>query len=318
MSRRRRKAVEDEHHRAAEAQGGSDPFTQLESWAAEGQTSLVECWAARTTVRRRHEALCHAATYGCAELLRFFPGLVLRNARTIQVLAVQHGQLNVLDTILDMGASPSLDALHAAVFENHIACTLRLLHVWKDTALIWASYYGRLAIVDMLLSRQADLRAADDAPLCAAACRGQVSVLRRLLELGANACAQHNKALRAAIELHDAAMAHLLLDYGADVHVNGDWALKNIWSHKAPDVNLVACLLWHGADLRVVARYPDKPALHSMLEEWNAMDAVKMVADALEETSRDDAESADDARVLRNITLQWLRRAFYETWIKHL
>lgn len=119
--------------------------------------------------------------------------------------------------------------------------------VWGQTALHQAAADGLIEAASLLLDYGADVNAKDgtgDTPLDAAIWKGNIDMVRLLVERGAE------WSLPVAAWLGDVAKVGELLEGGADVNTQGVFGLSAL--HRAAQighVKLVELLLEHGADV---------------------------------------------------------------------
>lgn len=108
-----------------------------------------------------------------------------------------------------------------------------------ESALMWASGEGHVSVVRALLEIGANPRAVNDTPLKSAARRGHTEVVRALIEAGANVQASRNHALRFAAENGHADVVRLLLESGANIHARDDAPLRAARWYGHEDVVLI-------------------------------------------------------------------------------
>ncbi|KAJ3085153.1 hypothetical protein HK102_000272, partial [Quaeritorhiza haematococci] len=120
-----------------------------------------------------------------------------------------------------------------------------------DFALIAAVQRGQLELVRFLLEHQADIHLMDDYPLRESITKGRLTVADLLIDHGANIRANGDEAFRLAVVkgFHD--LVKRLLTLGADIHAHNDEALISAVGNG--DVELVKILVANGADLQANA-----------------------------------------------------------------
>src|SRR3990172_8474336 len=95
-----------------------------------------------------------------------------------------------------------------------------------DMQLIRAAEKGYLSLVKEVLDRGADIHAENDQALRWAAEKGYLDVVKLLLDRGADIHAENDYALRLAAEYGQLDVVKLLLDRGANIHAGDDIALQ--------------------------------------------------------------------------------------------
>jgi ankyrin repeat protein len=173
-------------------------------------------------------------------LLREQPGLArARDAAGVSaiLLALYHRHREVADALAE--AAPALDVFEAAALGTVdrlraiLAAEAGGVHAWSPdgfTPLALACFFRREEAARLLMEAGADVRAAARnpmrvTPLHAAAAARSVSIVRLLLERGAEADARQQMgytALHAAAQHGDVDMAELLLAHGADPALRSD------------------------------------------------------------------------------------------------
>jgi ankyrin repeat protein len=120
------------------------------------------------------------------------------------------------------------DALQAASENGHLAVVRFFVedcgadvHAWNEYALRWASFYGRLEVVQYLVEKGADVHAENEDALRYASLYGHLEVVQFLVEKGADVHAQGESgdALGLASGNGQLAVVKYLVETGkADVH----------------------------------------------------------------------------------------------------
>jgi ankyrin repeat protein len=189
-------------------------------------------------------------------------------------LLVQHGA--------DVHASDDLVLRRASVLDRADLVQFLLqhgadVHADDDGALRLTSIVGHVDVVRLLLQHGADVHAHDDEALRTASLCGRAGTVALLLQNGANVHAKDGEALISASgnakgpgpdqmllmsqevssdlpfppvsKQETAEVLQLLLQHGADVHADGDYALRLASANGHVDV--VRLLIQHGADANV-------------------------------------------------------------------
>jgi ankyrin repeat protein len=140
------------------------------------------------------------------------------------------------------------------------------------TPLFYAASAGQINVVDLLISKGADVNAKDirggETPLFYAAKAGQKNVVELLIDKGADVNArgsQHSGALESAAWLGRSDVAELLIAKGADVNAKDDW--DYIPLHAAAGsglVEIVKLLIAKGSDVNAKNEWGETP-LHSAI-----------------------------------------------------
>ncbi len=160
-----------------------------------------------------------------------------QNRLPLVLTAQYQNKQEIVDTLVNAGAKLSI--FEAAAIGRLDIVQKELEEYPEDvdengrdgfTPLQLACYFGREEIVTYLLAQGADINAIAENPTLiqavhAAAANGNLNILRHLLERGANANAQQQNRLtplHTAADSNHAAMAQLLLKYGADPTLAND------------------------------------------------------------------------------------------------
>ncbi|EEP81496.1 predicted protein [Uncinocarpus reesii 1704] len=195
-------------------------------------------------------------------------------------LAARHGNLEIVELLLNAGAVPDSTALSQAVFSGSIATVTALLLKGADpnnlaavnscgtyrtqwTPLQEAARIGNIDLIRLLLTCEADVNAPASweggrTALQAAAEHGSLQVVEELIEAGANinasaASTDGVTALEAAVRKNDSKLTRFLLDHGATLAIadeTPEMGILNIvtktWSI---DEYLAEMLIKAGADV---------------------------------------------------------------------
>lgn len=123
------------------------------------------------------------------------------------------------------------------------------VHIYDDYALRRSAERGRLDLVLKLLEYGADLHALNDYALRHSAKNGHADIVAALLERGANINPSTGvtSALKYSAWYNRPSMVTKLLEFGADVHVEDDAALRVSYEHR--NLNVMTILLEHGANI---------------------------------------------------------------------
>ncbi|BCS82725.1 ankyrin repeat protein [Cotonvirus japonicus] len=98
------------------------------------------------------------------------------------------------------------------------------LRVADDKALRWASEKGHLSIVKFLIDNGADIHVLDNEPVRLAAEHGHIEIVEFLVNLGANVKADNNYAIRFASERGHLSVVDFLIKHGANVKADNNYA----------------------------------------------------------------------------------------------
>lgn len=96
----------------------------------------------------------------------------------------------------------------------------------KNEALFWFSRRGNLEVLKYLVENGADIHAAKDSALSSAAFNGHLEIVKYLVEHGADIHSEHNRALRWAAERGYLEIVNYLVEHGANIHAKNDYALR--------------------------------------------------------------------------------------------
>lgn len=127
------------------------------------------------------------------------------------------------------------------------ACQFLLKRGHPPTGLIKAAKQGRLSIIKLLLNSGADIHISDDMALRWACFYGHLDCVSLLLDHGADVHAANDDALFMASQRGHVDIIKILLDYGADVNANNTNALAQA-SYQG-HIGVVRLLLERGADV---------------------------------------------------------------------
>jgi ankyrin repeat protein len=127
-----------------------------------------------------------------------------------------------------------------------------------------AAIDGNASIVKLLLDHGADPRANEDQALIGAARRGRTAVVKLLLDSGPETYVYSKQVLGPAAGLGHTETVRVLLDYGADLHVDNDWPLR--WATIEGHKSTVELLLERGANADAVDKGELEKLLKSPLE----------------------------------------------------
>lgn len=168
------------------------------------------------------------------------------------------------------------DTLVGAAQGNDVAAVRAAIELGADTtmpapdgttALHWAVYHDKLALVEELLAAGADANAANDygsTPLGEAAVVGNATVIERLLDAGAEidaSGADGQTPLMVLARSNHVDAARLLIERGADVNATESWRKQTalMWAAAQRQPALVELLIEHGADVDARSAVNDWP-----------------------------------------------------------
>jgi ankyrin repeat protein len=161
------------------------------------------------------------------------------------------------------------------------------IHANNESALIWASMYGHISVVECLIKYgaaegwshlgDADIHAKDDLAICVASENGHLNIVKCLISHGANINTRNDYSFRYAsgcghLDIVECLISHgidinardghaisyaseygyldvveLLIKNGADVHADNEYALQ--CASKNGHLAVVEYLMKHGADI---------------------------------------------------------------------
>ena len=126
----------------------------------------------------------------------------------------------------------------------------------NDLSLQFAAKNGNCDLVELLIIRGADVNANNGEPLGISSENGFDTIVKLLLENGANVHAANNRALRAAALHGHSVIVKMLLEKGADANAGSTWnppAFIN--GIICGDESTVKCLVEYGADIHIEGDY---------------------------------------------------------------
>jgi ankyrin repeat protein len=166
--------------------------------------------------------------------------------------AIKGGRIDILKALLDHGINVNARWEPAPIWRER---------GWVETALQVACATGRTDIVELLISRGAEINCEPDgygSPLHAASCNGHLDVVQLLLDHHANCNAGgdcFSTPLHVASFTGDVRLVRLLIERGEEIDINA----KNFHlgtplciASEAGDKNIVELLLSSGADANVL------------------------------------------------------------------
>ena len=109
------------------------------------------------------------------------------------------------------------------------------LHASHDMALAQASR-GCLSLVKLLVEKGADVRSAGDRPLRTAASHGQLSIVKYLHEKGADLNVANGEALMFAARHGHPSVVHYLVENGVTINSVEDWPYRSAVNNNHEDV----------------------------------------------------------------------------------
>lgn len=222
-----------------------------------GRVTLVKFMldGGSATQALRDDALLSAVRWDRVKVVKVLLELGAdRHASRALVYAVDIGQSAIVKLFVEKGIAtqPSLgDSLLFATCRNHVDVAEVLLEGgadFNDTVVLLATLKGCTTVLNLMLEREAvqELR---DRALLSASLKGDLAVVKVLLDLGANVHATDNAALIAAADEGHVDVVRALLDSGADIHANHDSAL--VAAVVRTQIGVICLLLDRGARLEV-------------------------------------------------------------------
>ena len=112
---------------------------------------------------------------------------------------------------------------------------------------IIASMCGYLSVVKLLIDLGADIHAQNNEALISASWKGHLYVVKLLIDLGANIHAQNDKAIIYASLNDNLSMVKLFIDLGANIRAQNDKAI--IYASGKGNLSVVKLLIESGADI---------------------------------------------------------------------
>ena len=168
-------------------------------------------------------------------------------------LAAEKGHLDVVEYLIKNGASVRHSALSNASAAGHLEVVQYLIengadiHAQNDEALESAAYGGQLLIIEYLMANGVDIHANHDNAVKRAALGGHLGVVKYLIEeMGADFNAGSGEGLGLVAGKGDLKMVKYLVEHGAHVRSYEDYAVREAVQNKHPDV--VKYLVDHGAE----------------------------------------------------------------------
>jgi ankyrin repeat protein len=109
----------------------------------------------------------------------------------------------------------------------------------------WASIYGRIEVVRLLIEHSADVTANNNDAILWASKNGHLKVVKLLIEHGADVTAGGNSAIQNASRYGYLEVVKVLIEHGADVTAGGNSAIRN--ASRYGHLKVVKVLIRHGA-----------------------------------------------------------------------
>jgi len=186
------------------------------------------------------------------------PGSVTRTGDPILAEAIRSGHVEIVDLLLDAGASPHTTQYGQPVilYATQLGDTLLIATLLEHGAnartpgiATYAAGAGSVAVLEQLRRAGADLREHGDAPLRQAAFSGRADAVRYLLSLGADPNAADENGVRPlgrAAARGGIETTRVLLEAGANPNLDSWTPLMG--AAMSGDTVLMALLLEFGAD----------------------------------------------------------------------
>ena len=157
------------------------------------------------------------------------------NYNEAMLWAVRNGGLDLLQHTIDLGAD---------------------IHINKNLALIVAAQEGQLKIIKFLLEKGADIHANNDDAFHWAVFRRHVDVIKFLLEKGALV---NCDALEQAAYGGQVPILKMLLDAGADIHIENDCALYS--ALKRTNIDIIEAMLEYDPNILETFNIKGRPSV---------------------------------------------------------
>ena len=178
------------------------------------------------------------------------------------------------------GMELNWSALIWAAWFGHLAVCVAILDsgaTLLDFAMVNASWNGHTPVVALLLDRGADIHSWNGEALVNAAQEGHLATAKLLLDRGADVHTQHDMPLLQAAARDHLEMVRLLLDCGADLHAEDDRPLRA--AAQGGHLEMARLLLDRAADIHAdnefalrVARQEGHAAVEALLLERGALE----------------------------------------------
>lgn len=124
-----------------------------------------------------------------------------------------------------------------------------------DYVLEWASFHGNLQLVKNIISKGANINCSKGVALQMASRNGHFDIVQYLVEIGKIKNIDSTNILLEAVENKHLNIVQYLLEKNiCDVHSEYDIALRT--AIQLNDLEIVKCLIRHGADVNIFEGYP--------------------------------------------------------------
>jgi hypothetical protein len=125
---------------------------------------------------------------------------------------------------------------------DHLIPINKLVQFLFQKTIDYASQNGHLSVVKLLLESGANVHADDNDAIILASQNGHLDVVKLLLEYGSDVHEQNNYAIQYASQNGHLYVVKLLLESGADIHANDNYAIR--MESKYGHLDVVKLLYW--------------------------------------------------------------------------
>jgi len=215
------------------------------------------------------------------EITNITSNLSFGEKQNMLVDAIYNGSIGIVKAIVQSGFGPQLPHLELCVKYQQYSILKFFLETGADpnmghgTLLIYACRKGMIKIVQLLLAKGADPDINYGDAVMTASLNGHYKVVSALIKKGVSVDTLDEslmKAIAASSDTQTKETVNVLLDAGADVHVQDDYPLRRAVMENAYDI--VEILLKAGANVHVNNEFPLTYAVMHMHK-----DMVKLLID---------------------------------------